>query len=123
MARQKRKSSKAEIEKFYRKCRYCKANRNTRLFDKHEAACKTRWIIRLEKNQRLRSESSALEYTTRGTMSTIQPQDRQENCMDRDDFIEGSSAQMEVAVEEVASPSALMPLAVNFTEPNSGASE
>jgi hypothetical protein len=48
MARKRRKTSKAEINLLYRKCRYCKAHRTINFFDRHERACKTQWVIRNE---------------------------------------------------------------------------
>jgi hypothetical protein len=57
MARKRRKISKDEVDHLYRKCQYCKAHRNTRLFDRHEAACKAIWIVQNESRQLLLSKS------------------------------------------------------------------
>jgi len=52
MPRKRQKSLKAGINELYRKCRYCNAHRSAHFFNRHEAACKTQWIIRHEDRQR-----------------------------------------------------------------------
>lgn len=44
-----KKSSSLQIERLYRKCRYCNTSRPTKRFDKHEKACKVRWEIQHER--------------------------------------------------------------------------
>jgi hypothetical protein len=51
MSRKKRKTSKDEVDSLYQRCQYCKAHRGARFFNRHEAACKARWIIRNETHQ------------------------------------------------------------------------
>jgi hypothetical protein len=51
MPRKKRKTSKAEINLLYRRCRYCQAHQTTHFFDRHKSACKAQWIIRNENQQ------------------------------------------------------------------------
>ena len=78
MSRRRRKTSKDEFDQVYRKCHYCKAHRDTWLFDRHVIACKTRWQ---SENQRLLSH-----ITTTVETRTIQPQ-----AQLPEDFVEGSN--------------------------------
>jgi hypothetical protein len=90
MSRKKRKISKDEVDHLYRKCRYCQAHRGARFFDRHEAACKARWIIQNETHQLSQST------TTIENASAIQPHNHLPG-----NFVEGSSVmRLEDIVEE-----------------------
>ena len=90
MSRKRRKTSKDEFEQVYRKCRYCKAHRDTRLFDRHVIACKARWIIQNENRQLLS------QITTTAETTSIQPQ-----VQLPEGFMEGSSGmQLEDTIME-----------------------
>ncbi len=84
MARGTRKSSKAEIDRLYRRCRYCNAHRETHFFDRHQSACKKLWIIRNETRESHSVPSAMVIDTT-----DIQWQGGSTN---HDEFMEGSSA-------------------------------
>lgn len=66
MPRKRRKTSKDEVDSLYQKCRYCKAHRGARFFNRHEAACKARWIIQNETHQQRSAttveNSSTIQY-------------------------------------------------------------
>lgn len=64
MSRKRRKTSKDEVDTLYRRCQYCKAHRGARFFNRHEAACKARWIIRNETHQSKTTASVEKSSTT-----------------------------------------------------------
>jgi hypothetical protein len=49
----------------YRYCSYCKANRDKRRFDKHQAACKIIWQLQ-HRHQKLQSSSKPINKQTEG---------------------------------------------------------
>ena len=67
MSRKRRKTSKDEVDSLYQRCQYCKSHRGARFFNRHEAACKARWIVRNETHQ----QQSIISV---GNSSTIQLQ-------------------------------------------------
>ncbi len=75
MPRNKRstgKKAKKLESSSYRYCLYCKANRDGRGFDKHQAACKIRWQIqrrhkdRIVRSQSAENQESELVETVKG---------------------------------------------------------
>jgi hypothetical protein len=98
MSRKKRKTSKAEINLLYRKCRYCQAHRTTHFFHRHESACKAQWIIRNENQQ---------AHNTHPTPTTAIIENAgaiQGGFADSDKFMEGHNAmQIEDTVVEADS--------------------
>jgi hypothetical protein len=89
-----KKSSRVQLEKLYRYCRYCSANRRTHRFDKHQKACKTRWEIFQERRnvqttQLLigRDSEPDFEGSYSGYPSLIPSSERRE-------FVQGSSTML-----------------------------
>jgi hypothetical protein len=92
MARKRRKTSKAEIDLLYRKCRYCKAHRTTHFFDRHESACMTRWIIRNENRPKL--TTTAVENAgaiVRGSIDCTEFMEECSTLLMQDTFAEADS--------------------------------
>jgi hypothetical protein len=109
MPRKRRKTAKDEVEHLFQKCRYCKAHRDVRFFDRHETACKTRWIIHNENQQ----HSMGMENP-----GAIQPQDQLE------DFMRGSGKmQLDDNVVEEVDETLDMSLDSGVKEPNPSPSE
>lgn len=97
MPRKKRKTSKVEIDLLYRKCRYCQAHRTKHFFDRHESACKVKWIIRNE-------DQHPHPHPTPITTAMENSGAIQVGFTDSDKFMEGCNAtQMEDTVVETNS--------------------
>ena len=111
MPRKKRKTSKAEINQLYRKCRYCQAHRTTRFFDRHESACKVQWIIRNENQQTcLHPTPITTAIQNEGAM--------QGGFIDSDKFMEGCNViEDTIAIAPVETDSLDMPFAGDAKEP------
>ena len=82
----RKKSSRLQLEKLYRICRYCNTNRPTNRFDKHQKACKTRWEIH---KQRKTTKATHIELETiKGSSSEYFIRSNEL------EFVQGSSAML-----------------------------
>jgi len=61
MPRPRNKSVKDEVNHTYRYCIYCKANRDNRGFDKHQAACRVIWQLQRRQEDSARHRSAVAE--------------------------------------------------------------
>ncbi|KAF8263166.1 hypothetical protein EI94DRAFT_1598659 [Lactarius quietus] len=105
-----KKSSRLQLEKLYRKCRYCNTNRPTNRFDKHQKACKTKWAILQE-----RKTSNVTHLLTEMGAETLFHGHRIQS--NESDFVQGSSTTLVDAVDD------LPMLSPSMTGPNDFSTE
>lgn len=60
----RQRTEKVKDSTTYRYCSYCKANRNKRRFDKHQAACKIIWQQQRHRRQKLQLLSKPINEQT-----------------------------------------------------------
>jgi hypothetical protein len=73
MPRRRTKSVKGEVSNTHRYCIYCKANRDRRGFDKHQAACKTIWKLQQQRQRPQLFAEHGAEETEAETVNFMLP--------------------------------------------------
>ena len=96
-----KKSSRLQLENLYRTCRYCNANRPTNRFDKHQKACKTKWVILNERRTRKTKAAGKPEAVA---IQRNEPE-----------FVQGSSSMQVDMIDDLPGQSR-SPVSLNATE-------
>jgi hypothetical protein len=96
-----KKSSRLQLEKLYKKCRYCNANRPTNRFDKHQKACKTKSEI-LQQRRRIQATQPDSEL-----LIELEAERSNSGHHIESEFVQGSSTMLVDMVNDlpISSPS------------------